>query len=638
MRESQRKPTGTSNFGVSRREAHDASAFYARFEAPELSDDETVAPRFDVVEPCIHGDIRERDDLPDNSVALVVTSPPYFAGKQYEEELGAGRRSRARTASTSSCSRRSSRRACASSSRAGESRSTSPTSAASRTARCRPTSSRSSRTASRCSSAARSSGRRARVPAATAPGARSSAPATPCCATSPSASSWRARGGSIGRSVRAGARGGSGSRTSFDLGRRLHGADARRVGDPAGERRPGRSPRTVPGRAAAVADRALHLRGRPRARPVPRIRFDARRRRRGSVGVASATTPTLSTSTWPERRLVTEVDRTAPARRAPSKSRRRSSRRCHDDALDFQARATQEGKAAKALAEQLLQRTGFQIHRRNVARAGDGRHGRLRGVRRRGRGAVLVRRVGGVLVQPGRPAADRHGVEGARVAPRCSTSTPTDAPVILLSSHLPKPGSEGDIALRASRRVDATIFDVVPHDSIPRGIAGCTPTHTGTASRCRDSGRRPSSLADMPGVVSIAILHGDPPHVIVAEDLDALHWRIALELVAQTPAVVPRRDRGGGDPGGPPRRAVGRRGRALGALHDAWMDVYESWDLHRAEEVELAPAELQFTPAVPRHLTCPTRRTTITELVTGLGMLGYDDVGAAVRGATRARW
>jgi site-specific DNA-methyltransferase (adenine-specific) len=88
MRESQRKPTGTSNFGVSRREAHDASAFYARFEAPELSDDEAVAPRFDVVEPCIHGDIRDRDDVPDGSVALVVTSPPYFAGKQYEEELG----------------------------------------------------------------------------------------------------------------------------------------------------------------------------------------------------------------------------------------------------------------------------------------------------------------------------------------------------------------------------------------------------------------------------------------------------------------------------------------------------------------------------------------------------------------------
>ena len=33
------------------------------------------------------GDARDMDAIPDGSVALVVTSPPYFAGKQYEEEL-----------------------------------------------------------------------------------------------------------------------------------------------------------------------------------------------------------------------------------------------------------------------------------------------------------------------------------------------------------------------------------------------------------------------------------------------------------------------------------------------------------------------------------------------------------------------
>ncbi|MEZ5239060.1 MAG: hypothetical protein R2716_08940 [Microthrixaceae bacterium] len=32
-----RGPTATANFGSSRREAHDSSAFYARFTAPELS-------------------------------------------------------------------------------------------------------------------------------------------------------------------------------------------------------------------------------------------------------------------------------------------------------------------------------------------------------------------------------------------------------------------------------------------------------------------------------------------------------------------------------------------------------------------------------------------------------------------------
>ncbi len=39
-----RAATSTSNFGVGRRESHVADAFYARFEAPELSDDEHVTP------------------------------------------------------------------------------------------------------------------------------------------------------------------------------------------------------------------------------------------------------------------------------------------------------------------------------------------------------------------------------------------------------------------------------------------------------------------------------------------------------------------------------------------------------------------------------------------------------------------
>jgi site-specific DNA-methyltransferase (adenine-specific) len=64
-----------------------ADAFYARFEAPELSADEHVTPHQRVVESCICGDARRMDAVADDSVALVVTSPPYFAGKQYEEEL-----------------------------------------------------------------------------------------------------------------------------------------------------------------------------------------------------------------------------------------------------------------------------------------------------------------------------------------------------------------------------------------------------------------------------------------------------------------------------------------------------------------------------------------------------------------------
>ncbi|HEY7947572.1 MAG TPA: site-specific DNA-methyltransferase [Acidimicrobiales bacterium] len=84
-----RKSTSTSAFGVGRRESHDASGFYERFTAPVLSGDETVV-RSPIGEKPILGDARKMDEVEDSSVALVVTSPPYFAGKEYEEALGEG--------------------------------------------------------------------------------------------------------------------------------------------------------------------------------------------------------------------------------------------------------------------------------------------------------------------------------------------------------------------------------------------------------------------------------------------------------------------------------------------------------------------------------------------------------------------
>jgi site-specific DNA-methyltransferase (adenine-specific) len=86
-RVSGRRRTTTSNFGVSRRESHDASGFYDRFEPPVVDDADTVLAPTPVAEPFVCGDARDMHTLADGSVALVVTSPPYFAGKQYEEEL-----------------------------------------------------------------------------------------------------------------------------------------------------------------------------------------------------------------------------------------------------------------------------------------------------------------------------------------------------------------------------------------------------------------------------------------------------------------------------------------------------------------------------------------------------------------------
>lgn len=84
-----RKATSTSAFGVGRRENHDASGFYARFSPPVLTDDDHVNTS-PIEGKIFEGDARRMGEVEDSSVALVVTSPPYFAGKEYEEALGEG--------------------------------------------------------------------------------------------------------------------------------------------------------------------------------------------------------------------------------------------------------------------------------------------------------------------------------------------------------------------------------------------------------------------------------------------------------------------------------------------------------------------------------------------------------------------
>ncbi|MGI9606070.1 MAG: DNA-methyltransferase [Acidimicrobiales bacterium] len=87
-----RGSTSTTAFGAGRRESHDASEFYARFTPPVIANDEDVNA---LPEPaalglddwCVHGDARAMSVIPDNAVALVVTSPPYFVGKEYEQAV-----------------------------------------------------------------------------------------------------------------------------------------------------------------------------------------------------------------------------------------------------------------------------------------------------------------------------------------------------------------------------------------------------------------------------------------------------------------------------------------------------------------------------------------------------------------------
>jgi DNA modification methylase len=84
-----RRATSTSAFGVGKRESHDASDFYARFTPPVVSADDEVR-ECTVKDQLFCGDSRDMSVVGDKSVALVVTSPPYFAAKEYELALGEG--------------------------------------------------------------------------------------------------------------------------------------------------------------------------------------------------------------------------------------------------------------------------------------------------------------------------------------------------------------------------------------------------------------------------------------------------------------------------------------------------------------------------------------------------------------------
>jgi len=87
----QRLATSTSDFGSGKRESHDATAFYERFSPPVISPDERVS-KPTTVNILFVADAREMTDaqVADRSVALLVTSPPYFTGKEYETDVTAG--------------------------------------------------------------------------------------------------------------------------------------------------------------------------------------------------------------------------------------------------------------------------------------------------------------------------------------------------------------------------------------------------------------------------------------------------------------------------------------------------------------------------------------------------------------------
>jgi hypothetical protein len=99
-------------------------------------------------------------------------------------------------------------------------------------------------------------------------------------------------------------------------------------------------------------------------------------------------------------------------------------------------------------------------------------------------------------------------------------------------------------------------------------------------------------------IVCCAIVHGDTPEVFLADDLDTLHWVLALQLVAQSRA----------EDFSPSTRETLREALLEERWADAvveWMsstgqavDVYPSFDVYTAAALppDLAMIELQFTP------------------------------------------
>ncbi|MYD46809.1 MAG: site-specific DNA-methyltransferase [Gammaproteobacteria bacterium] len=84
--------TKTSAFGTTSRIGHDASKFYAqrlyqdidRLPDQDVVTDENVPDQLDVIH-C--ADSRSMYHLPDRSIHLMITSPPYNVGKEYDQDL-----------------------------------------------------------------------------------------------------------------------------------------------------------------------------------------------------------------------------------------------------------------------------------------------------------------------------------------------------------------------------------------------------------------------------------------------------------------------------------------------------------------------------------------------------------------------
>ena len=90
------RKTTTSSFGTTKREGHDASKFYSRnLYQPGVAETATDCVEEQEIPLAVHENwfdriyctSSEQMAIPDNSVALAFTSPPYNNGKEYDQDM-----------------------------------------------------------------------------------------------------------------------------------------------------------------------------------------------------------------------------------------------------------------------------------------------------------------------------------------------------------------------------------------------------------------------------------------------------------------------------------------------------------------------------------------------------------------------
>lgn len=86
-----KKGTKTSSFGVSQRANHDSTAFYnsklyKKHKQKEVEFKETLLAT-DILDKIFLKSSENMKELPDNSIHLMITSPPYNVGKDYDQNL-----------------------------------------------------------------------------------------------------------------------------------------------------------------------------------------------------------------------------------------------------------------------------------------------------------------------------------------------------------------------------------------------------------------------------------------------------------------------------------------------------------------------------------------------------------------------